>query len=288
MTTTCQSLLRRRLRSDRRSVPMTLVAVFLAAVFILPAVWLFTNSLRPTAEIFEHLSPLSWRTLIPEAPSVHNYVTLLQGPFGRAFGLSLIVCLLTVAFGLVVCVLAAYALAVLDFPGRAFAFSFVVISFMVPFEAIAIPLSQLFTGWGLTNTLMGLVLPGIGNGLAIFYLRQHFLSVPRSYREAATIDGASEIRTLRNVYVPLSGSAIVNSALLIFLGQWTAYLWPLIAVSETRLQVAPIALAKTFAENSSNYGENFAGAVVLSLVPAILMLILQRSFGNLSLASGEK
>lgn len=275
-------------RSDRKSLPMTLLAVFLAAVFILPAVWLFAGSLRPTTEIFASLSPLSWRTLIPETVSIDNYVSLFAGPFGRAFVVSLTVCLLTVALGIGVCVLAAYALAVLSFPGRGAVFAFVVISFMVPFEAIAIPLSQLFGGWGLTNTLMGLVLPGIGNGLAVFNLRQHFLAVPGSYREAATIDGASEIRVLGSVYLPLSGPAIVNSALLIFLGQWSAYLWPLIAVSESRLQVAPIALAKTFAENSSNYGENFAGAIVLSLVPAVLMLILQRSFGRLSLATGEK
>lgn len=288
MTTLAWPGRRRAPRSDRKSVPMTLLAVFLAAVFILPAVWLFAGSLRPTTEIFESLSPLSWRTLIPETVSIDNYTSLFAGPFGRGFVVSLTVCLLTVVLGLAVCVTAAYALAVLSFPARGAVFAFVVISFMVPFEAIAIPLSQLFGGWGLTNTLMGLVLPGIGNGLAIFNLRQHFLAVPGSYREAATIDGASEIRVLGSVYLPLSGPAIVNSALLIFLGQWTAYLWPLIAVSESRLQVAPVALAKTFAETSSNYGENFAGAIALSLVPAVLMLILQRSFGRLSLATGEK
>ena len=278
----------RRGRSERRSVALTILAVLMAAVFALPALWLLVGSVRPSGEIFDSLSPLSWRIFVPSSVSIENYVTLLTGSFGRALGVSFLVCALTVVVGVIVCALAAYALAVLQFRGRGAVFAFVVISFMVPFEAIAIPLSQLFTSWGLTNTIMGLVQPGIGNGLAVFNLRQHFLAVPTSYREAATIDGASEPRVLWSVYWPLGGSALANSALLIFLGQWTAYLWPLLVVSESRLQVAPVALSRTFSEHTFDYGQNFAGAVVLSIVPAVTMFILQRSFGGLSLATGEK
>jgi multiple sugar transport system permease protein/putative chitobiose transport system permease protein len=201
---------------------------------------------------------------------------------------SAIVALATVALGLIVSVTAAYALAVLNFPGRGFAFAFVVIAFMVPFEAIAIPLASQFTDWHLNNTLIALVLPGIGNGLAIFNLRQFFLGVPSSLREAAKIDGASEPRILYSIYLPISGSAVTNSALLIFLGQWVAYLWPLLVVSDPRLQLAPIALAQTFSEHAANFGENFAGSIMLALVPAVLMFLLQRSFGGLSISSGEK
>jgi multiple sugar transport system permease protein/putative chitobiose transport system permease protein len=255
---------------------------------MVPVLWMFSGSLRPTKEIFGSLSPLSWGVIIPKTVGLENYTGLFSGPFGRAYLVSLAVCFLTVAIGLVVCVAAAYALAVLEFPGRGVVFAVVVISFMVPFEAIAIPLSQLFHDWGLSNTLIGLVLPGVGNGLAIFNLRQHFRAVPSSYREAATVDGASEPRVLATVYTPLSGPAITNSALLIFLGQWSSYLWPLISVSDPKLQVAPVALAKTFGEHYADYGANFAGAIALSVVPALLMFVLQRAFGGLALASGEK
>ncbi len=266
----------------------TVSAVLLSLLFIIPAFWMMINSLRPTVDIFESLWPLSPRVIIPTSLGVENYLTLFGGPFGRAFLVSMAVCLLTVMIGLVLSVAAAYALAVLRFPGRNAIFAAVVISFMVPFEAIAIPLSQLFNDWGLTNTFMGLVLPGVCNGLAIFNLRQHFLSVPTSYREAATVDGASELRVLWSVFVPVSGPAISNSALLIFLGQWSSYLWPLIAVSSPSLQVAPLALAKAFTEHSADYGATFAGAMALAIVPATLMLILQRFFGRLAIGSGEK
>jgi len=277
----------RKLRSQY-SVQVTVLAAILGLTFILPALWIFVGSLRPSSEIFDSLYPLSWDILIPSSVSFDNYVGLWSTGFGTSLLNSLIVCLASVLFGVALCAMAAYALAVLNFRGRGVVFAFVVIGFMVPFEAIAIPLSQQFSEWNLSNTLTALILPGIGNGLAVFNLRQHFLSVPESFREAAKLDGASEFRVLRSIYIPISGAALTNSALLIFLAQWTSFLWPLLVVSDESLQVAPVALAKTFAEHTSEFGQNFAGAVLLALVPAILMFILQRSSGGLSISSGEK
>jgi multiple sugar transport system permease protein/putative chitobiose transport system permease protein len=271
------------------TVVLTAISVVLGAVFILPAVWVFIGSFRPSADIVNTMSPLSWALLVPSNVTFENYISLfVDNGFGLALLNSAVVCLASVLLGLVVSVMAAYPLSVYQFRGRNVIFAVIVISFMVPFEAIAIPLAQQFTDWGLGNTLIGLILPGMGNGLAIFNLRQYFLGIPTSYREAAMLDGASEPRILFTVYTRMSGPALTNSALLIFLGQWTAYLWPLLIVSDNNLQVAPVALASTFGEHGADFGRNFAGAVLLSLVPAISMFILQRFFGRLSLASGEK
>ena len=276
-------------RPSTLTVVLTAIAVVLGAVFILPAVWVFIGSFRPSADIVNTMSPLSWALLVPSNVTFENYVSLfVDNGFGLALLNSAVVCLASVLLGLVVSVMAAYPLSVYEFRGRNVIFAVIVISFMVPFEAIAIPLAQQFTDWGLGNTLIGLILPGIGNGLAIFNLRQYFLGIPTSYREAAMLDGASEPRILFTIYTRMSGPALTNSALLIFLGQWTAYLWPLLIVSDNNLQVAPVALASTFGEHGADFGRNFAGAVLLSLVPAISMFILQRFFGRLSLASGEK
>ena len=279
----------RRRRPGGTSLVRTLLAALLAALFIVPVAWMLINSFRPNQEILSSLSPLSWDLIVPSRLTFENYVNLLsEGGFARALLNSLVVSMLSVVLGLVVTTLAAYALAVFDFPFRNAIFALVVISFLVPFEAIAIPLSQQFIDWGLGNSVLGLVLPGIGSGLAIFNLRQHFLGIPSSYREAAMLDGASEPRIVLSVFVPMSGAALMNSALLIFLGQWTAYLWPLLVVTENDLQVAPIALALTFGERAADYGQNFAGSVLLALLPALVLLVLQRFFGRVSIASGEK
>lgn len=268
---------------------LTAVAVIVGAIFILPAIWILIGSFRPNIDILTTMSPLNWQIIIPTRVTFENYVGLIvDNGFGLALLNSLIVCIASVALGLLISSMAAYALTVYNFRGREVVFAIIVISFMVPFEAIAIPLSQLFTEWGLGNTLVGLILPGLGNGLAIFNLRQYFQGIPTSYREAAMLDGASEPRILFSIFGRMSGPALTNSALLIFLGQWTAYLWPLLLVTDNNLQLAPVALASTFGEHAASYGQNFAGAVLLSLVPAVTMFVLQRSFGRLSIASGEK
>jgi putative chitobiose transport system permease protein len=268
---------------------VTAIAAVVALAFVLPAVWIFIGSFRPTQEILSTLSPLTWGLIIPSELTFDNYARLLlDSGFSRALLNSAVVCVVSVVVGLLISAMAAYTLAVYQFPGRDLIFALVVISFMVPFEAIAIPLSQQFIGWGLGNTLVGLVLPGIANGLAVFNLRQYFLGIPTSYREAAMLDGASEPRILFSLYLRISGPALTNSAVLIFLGQWTAYLWPLLIISTSDLQLAPVALAGTFGERSADYGQNFAGTVLLALVPAACMFVLQRFFGRMSLASGEK
>jgi putative chitobiose transport system permease protein len=206
-------------KSTRKSV-LTVVAIVVSLFFILPAVWILIDSFLPNLEIMSTMTPVSWRLIIPEKLTIENYVALIiNDRFDLALFNSAVVCLASVAAGLLISVMAAYALAVYHFRGRNLIFAVVVISFLVPFEAIAIPLSQLFTDWGLGNTMIGLILPGIGNGLAIFNLRQFFMGIPVSYREAAVIDGASEPRILFSIYARMSGPALVNSALLIFLGQ---------------------------------------------------------------------
>ncbi len=280
---------RRPRRRSARTVFLTAVAVVVSVAFVLPALWILIGSFRPNLEILTSWSPLSWRLVVPSELTLENYIRLLiDSGFARALLNSFVVCIASVVIGLAMSAMAAYALAVYHFPGRGVVFAVIVISFMVPFEAIAIPLAQQFTNWGLGNTMTGLILPGVGNGLAIFNLRQYFLGIPGSYREAAMLDGASEPRILFSLYMRLSGPALTNSALLIFLGQWTAFLWPLLIVSDNRLQLAPVALASTFGEHGAEYGQNFAGTIVLTLVPAVSIFVLQRFFGRLSMGSGEK
>ncbi len=90
------------------------------------------------------------------------------------------------------------------------------------------------------------------------------------------------------MYLPNSGGALANTALLLFLGQWGSYLWPLLVVTDQSMQMAPVALAKTVSEHATNYGQNFAGVILLTIVPALLMLFLQRSFTASTMAGVER
>lgn len=288
MTPTLARPRRRNIDAERTSPVRTTIVYLLVAATLFPLVWLFVNSFRNSTDIFRSLSPLSITTIIPEALTFENYAKLAQSGFLQSLGNSLLVASVSVVLGLALGSLAAYALAVFRFPGRNIAFLVVIVGFMLPFEVVAIPLYQLFADWNLINTYAGLIIPGIANGLAIFNLRQAFLGIPPSMREAAIIDGASEFRVFRSVYLPLNSSALINSAILIFLGQWAAYLWPLLVINEPALQVAPVNLATAFTQYTFDFGYSFAGTVVLSIVPAVILLVFRRYFVMASLGSATK
>ncbi len=257
---------------------LTGLAAVVALLFFLPFFWMVGSAFRPGEEIFAFLSPLSPYSLIPKTVTLENFSGLFGGQLGRNVFNSILAAVLTVTFGLVICSTAAFALSVLRFPFRSAVFAVVVVSFMIPFDAIAIPLSDTFRAFGLQNTYAGLVLPAIGDGLAIFVLRQFFLGIPAEMREAARVDGAGWWTIFWRIYAPLSRPALIAAGLMLFLGQWQAFLWPLLIITEPSMQVAPVALSQFVGQFESNFGPMFAGATVVSVIPAVILLSLQPYF----------
>jgi putative chitobiose transport system permease protein len=271
-----------------RRAPRLLITLLVVAFFVLPMVWLIASALRPANETLGPAASLSWRAFWPHGFTFDNVSDMLDSGFMRNLLNSIIVALATVVVGLIVCSMAAFALAAIDFPGRGLVFGVVIVSFLIPFEAIAIPLSQAFRDWGLANSYPGLILPGVGNGLAIFTLRQFFLGVPRELREAAEMDGAGWWRVYWQIYLPLSRSALVGAGLILFLFQWQSFLWPVLVVDSDNMDLAPVTLAKNFGAFTSDYGRVFAEAVAISIIPAVLLLIFQRYFVASLKTSGSK
>ncbi|GHS84825.1 lactose ABC transporter permease [Actinomycetota bacterium] len=267
---------------------LTIVAVLVSLAFLLPVLWLLASTFRTATETFASSSPLSWHALWPQHVALDNLRSTVDSGFLTALRNSVVVAAVTVVGGLAVSALAAFALAVIPFRGRSAVFTVVVLSFLVPFEAIAIPLSRNFSDWGLTNTLTALILPGLGNGLAVFTLRQFFLGVPRSLSEAAHLDGAGWFRVFWSVYLPLTRPALIGAGLILFLFQWQAYLWPILVTSTASLDLAPVAIAKSFGAFSTDYGRVFAETAILAVIPAVVLLSLQRYFVTSVASTGSK
>ena len=270
----------------RRSA--TILAIICALSFVLPLWWVVVSALRPTQDIFRYLSPLSAWTLLPLHPTVANVVDLWSSPFARAIGNSVLIAAVTVVLGLVVCSAAAFAFAVIDFPGRSIVFAVVVISFLIPFDAVAVPLFGLLRRADLQNSYAGLILPGIGNGLAVFLLRQFFLGLPRDLRDAAVMDGAGWFAIYRRIYLPLSVPALISAAIILFVFQWQAYLWPLLIAPDPRYKVAAVAIAEFATSYNVDYGLVFAGAVFIALVPMIVLVGFQNQFRTSVASTGGK
>jgi putative chitobiose transport system permease protein len=269
-------------------VVLIFISVLVALLFLLPVLWLLASTFRSATETFASSSPISWNVLWPQEWTLENLESAVRSGFMAALGNSLLVAGITVVVGLAVSAAAAFALAVIPFRGRSAIFTIVVLSFLVPFEAIAIPLSRNFSDWGLTNTLVALILPGLGNGLAVFTLRQFFLGIPPSLSEAAHLDGAGWFRIFWAIYLPLTRPALIGAGLILFLFQWQAYLWPILVTSNQALDLAPVAIAKAFGAFSTDYGRVFAETAILAVIPAVVLLVLQKYFVTSVASTGSK
>lgn len=266
----------------------SVVIVIVSLVFFLPIWWITVSALRPQDEIFRYLSPLSVWTLLPREATLTYMIELWNGPFAGAIWNSVYVTTVTVMIGLVFSALAGFALAVIRFPFRNAIFVIVVVSFLIPFDAIALPLFRILNGIGLQNTYTGLILPGIGNGLAVFLFRQFFLGVPKDIREAAMIDGMGWFGIFWRIYLPLSRPAIISAGLILFVFQWQAYLWPLIIAPAPEYKVASIAIAQFSDLFGVNYSLIFAAAFFVSLIPMLVLVVFQRYFIVSVASSGGK
>ena len=275
-------------RKPRRRWGLFVVGAVVAVAFVLPLWWTVASSLRSQNETFRTLSPVSLWTIIPRSVTVGNFTRLFEGDFARALLNSVVVAAVTVTVGLAICSAAAFALAVLNFPGRTAIFSVIVVSFLIPFDAIAIPLTTIFRNAGLSNTYLGLILPGLGNGLAVFLLRSFFLGVPRELLEAGRVDGLGMWGVFLRIYLPLSRPAMIGAGLIIFVFQWQAYLWPLLIAPDPNMKVAPVAIAQLAGEHGVDFGGIFAGCVITTAVPLVALLFFQRYFTQSVTASGLK
>jgi multiple sugar transport system permease protein len=195
----------------------------------------------------------------------------------------------TVVFG----VLAGYALAILHFRGRGLVFASMLLVQMVPFQLLMIPLYVMIVrSYGLADNYLGMILPYAINSTAVFIFRQYFLQLPRELFDAARIDGASELRTLWNVALPLVRPALLTAVLLTFIGPWNEFLWPFLVTKQQDLQPLAVSLANyisTVSGSVSNpLGAILAGACVLAAPAVALFVAFQRKFVSTDLGSGVK
>jgi multiple sugar transport system permease protein len=195
----------------------------------------------------------------------------------------------TVVFG----VLTGYALARLHFRGRGSLFALMLLVQMVPFQLLIIPLYVMIVrSYGLADSYLGMILPFAINSTAVFVFRQFFLALPEDLFAAARIDGASEMRILWSIALPLVRPALVTATLLTFIGPWNEFLWPFLVTKDAALQPLAVSLANyisNIAGRAANpFGAILAGAVVLATPAVVLFVVFQKHFTSSELGSGVK
>ncbi|MGZ5398577.1 MAG: carbohydrate ABC transporter permease [Nocardioides sp.] len=195
----------------------------------------------------------------------------------------------TVVFG----VLAGYALARLHFRGQGTLFATMILVQIIPFQLLIIPIYVMIVRtYGLADSYMGMILPFAINSTAVFIFRQFFMQLPEELFSAARLDGASEMRILWSVALPLVKPALLTAILLTFIGPWNEFLWPFLVTKDTELQPLAVSLANylsNVAGRAANpYGAILAGAVVLAAPAVALFAVFQKHFTSSDLGSGVK
>jgi multiple sugar transport system permease protein len=268
-------------------IPRYLVLFGGALLFVFPFYYMLVSSLQEEPDT-------SLRGAFPSGFTLDNYaaiderVDLLQSLVNSGIFTGGVL-LGTVVFG----VLAGYALARLHYRGRGTLFAVMLLVQTIPFQLLIIPIYVMIVRtYGLADSYLGMIVPFAINSTAVFLFRQFFLQLPEELFAAARLDGASELRILWSIALPLVRPALLTAILLTFIGPWNEFLWPFLVTKEADMQPLAVSLANyisNVAGRAANpYGAILAGAVVLSVPAVALFVAFQKHFTASDLGSGVK
>ncbi|MBF6612423.1 MAG: carbohydrate ABC transporter permease [Chloroflexi bacterium] len=274
------------LRKIVRLLPAYLLMVLIAALVVLPLLWMLSTSLKPKSQWFTQ--DIEW---IPRTFTLDNYQRLFSNPatpIGNWFFNSVFIALVSTAAVLAIDSLAAYAYARMEFPGRKLLFGLMLLTLFLPGMMFLVPNFLTIASLHLLNNWAGVVLPGLAGVFGVFFLRQFFEGIPRELEEAASIDGANRFQIFYMVVLPLAKPALATLGILTFLGSWNDFLWPLLVLRDPKLQTLPPGLRTLQGAYSSEYGLMLAGAVIVAVPVLLIYIALQRYIVQSVAATGLK
>jgi sn-glycerol 3-phosphate transport system permease protein len=248
------------------------VVLFAGAVWIVPYVWMVLTSLRTLPELLQ--SPFGF----PRSVNVDAYRQVLDAvPIGHYLANSAIMAGLIAALQIVLALPAGYALAKIDFQGRAVAFGLVLVCLLIPAQATFVPVFLLLGKIGLVNTMAGLVLPFGASALGTFLVRQALMSVPNELVEAARLDGASELFIVYRVLAPVLRPTLTALFLLSFVFHYSDYFWPLVMTTDEQVRTIPLGIALLREQGTGvRWHLVMAGNVILSAPVLVVFALGQR------------
>jgi multiple sugar transport system permease protein len=257
---------------DLVGLVITLVTVVGAVLWAFPLYWGLVTTFKPEYEVVRPGVEL-W----PEHFTLENYAhVLLQTKIGLWYVNSLIT---SGAVTIIVVMMAAgagYAISQLEFPGRRFFWWMILASFMIPIPALIVNHFILMSQLRVINTLAGVVGPQLIAPVTVIIYKQFFDSVPKDFREAAVIDGASEFQLLFRIYLPMNWGVTTALAIITFIAAWNLFLWPFLAVSSEDKMNITVGITQVHDAFGVSYGRDLAVAMLAAMPVAVIYLIFQR------------
>lgn len=282
-------------------VTWTALMVALSALFVAPLLFMVSSSFKPEAQIFADLR--SARAFLPvgELTLDHYRAVMSSSPLPSYLLNSIVISVITVGVGILINSAAAYGLQRFDWRGKRLALAGVLALLIIPFEITAIPLMLLVSRlpwlgwegggvvleWSWFNSLHVQIVPFLANAFTIFLYHQAFADIPKELDEAARIDGAGPLRIYWSILMPNLGPINATAAIILFLGMWNQYLWPVLVVQDQAHRPVMVGLQQFFG-NTTAWGEVMAYATLVTLPVLAVFVFFQRWFVASVMGAGIK
>jgi len=274
VATPAANRLARLRRFDGLGLVITLGTLALAIVWAFPLYWGLVTTFKPEYEIVRPGVQL-W----PEHFTIENYVhVLLRTKIGLWYVNSLITSGAVTLIVVTMAVGAGYAISQLNFPGRRLFWWTILASFMIPIPSLTVNHFILMSQFHWVNTLPGVIVPQLiaPGALSVIIYKQFFDSIPKDFREAAVIDGASELQLLFRIYLPMNWGITTALAIITFIGAWNLFLWPFVVVNTEDMMNITVGITQVHDAFGVSYGRDLAVAMLAALPVALVYLIFQR------------
>ena len=258
------------------------ILVIGAGIAVMPFLWLLSTSFKGAEELFAYPP-----AIIPSVIVWENYSGLWNAvPLGIYFINTIVVTIISVVLNVLLSSLAGFALARQHFKYKQTVFYVIVASLLIPKEVIILPLYTIVLKMHLADSLAGVIIPFVVDGMGIFMMRQAFLSIPKEIEEAGIIDGASPFVLWWNVMLPMTKPMMATLTIFTFIASWGDFLWPLVVLKSPEhftLQVGLSYLMGTFVDNF----RYVAAGGILSIIPVVIVFIFMQKYFERGLFAGS-
>ncbi len=259
------------MENKKKTSPWTvLIYVFfciMSVIYIAPIAWVVISSLKTRKELIK--APFA----LPEVLQWENYsFAWTAGKLGVAMRNSVIVCVLTLLLTMIIGSMAAFAIGKMQWKLANASMTYILIGMMIPVHCVLIPLFVRFAKFGLSNSLIGIIIPYLTFSLpvTIFIMTGFFRSIPNELFESATIDGCTIYRMFFSIALPLSRTGLFVTGLMTFINNWNELLLAMVFISDDVKKTLPVALSKFVGPYQTNYSQMFA-AIVIAIIPTIIV-----------------
>lgn len=237
----------------------------------IPFLWMILSAFKTEREVLE-IPP----TLFPQNPTFDNFIELFQGLNFDVYLMNTLIIVFFSMVGLLLNTMAGYGFGKFEFKGKEIWFMVVLVTMMLPGQITMIPTYLILNEMQLTNTMTGIVLPGLIVAFNIFLIRQFMVTVPDDLIEAARLDGAGEFYIFFRLIIPLAKPILSVQVILTFIAGWNSFLWPLIIANDQDLYTLSVGLSLLQDQYATNYALQMAGSAFMVVPILIVFMIFQK------------